>query len=670
MTKSIFKFLFAAALFTAAVSAQVRLPKLISSGMVLQRDANVKIWGWAGAGEQVTLRFNDVVLHAAADSLGMWEMTLPTMSAGGPYTMTIAASDTVTVKNILVGDVWVCSGQSNMELPMSRVRPLYESDIARAENHDIRQFLVPQKYDFNHPQSDVQYGAWKAADPNTVLDFSATAYFFADEQYKKYHVPIGLINTSLGGSPAEAWMSEEALKKFPAQYAEAQKFKDTALIVRIDSLDKARSDEWYARLRWKDEGFNGGQKIWSAPNADTAGWAVMKIPGYWNSTALGPVNGVVWFRKEVMVPAAMAGRQATLILGRIVDADSVFVNGVFVGTTSYQYPPRRYDIPASLLKAGKNAIVVRVISTSGNGGFVPDKQYEIAVAGRTIDLKGEWRYRLGAVMEPLASQTFIRWKPLGLYNAMLSPLLKYNIKGVIWYQGESNAGRPTEYREIFPALIRDWRAQWNQGDFPFLYVQLPNFMETKPLPSESNWALLREAQLKTLSVPNTGMAVAIDIGEWNDIHPLNKKDVGRRLALAAEKTAYGETRVTGSGPIYRSMKVDRSKIVLSFSEIGGGLAVKGGKALTGLAVKGGKALTDLAVKGGKALTGFAIAGSDSHFVFAHAVIRKNTVVVWHEKITHPIAVRYAWADNPAGANLYNKEGLPASPFRTDEWPAK
>jgi len=272
-----------------------------------------------------------------------------------------------------------------------------------------------------------------------------------------------------------------------------------------------------------------------------------------------------------------------------------------------------------------------------------DKQYELVSNGETIDLRGEWRYRLGAVMEPLASQTFIRWKPLGLFNGMLSPLLNYAIKGVTWYQGESNAGRPHEYRKLLPALIRNWRAKWNQGDFPFLIVQLPNFMESHAEPTESNWAMLREAQLQILSIPHTGMAVAIDIGEWNDIHPLNKKDVGKRLALAAEKVAYGDETVIASGPIYQSMKIDGNKIVLSFINTGSGMKAREGD-----------------------LKCFAIAGADKQFVWANAKIEGNTVVIWSESISQPKFVRYAWADNPAGANLYNNEGLPASPFRTDQ----
>ncbi len=369
----------------------------------------------------------------------------------------------------------------------------------------------------------------------------------------------------------------------------------------------------------------------------------MKIPGYWASTALGNVNGVVWFRKKIDVPSSMTGKEATLILGRIVDADSVFVNGLFVGTTSYQYPPRRYIIPPNILKAGDNTIVVRVISNSGEGGFVLDKAYEIDAADTAIDLRGMWQYRLGATMKPLASQTFIRWKPLGLYNAMIAPLLNYRMKGVIWYQGESNAGRPVEYRELLPALIRDWRNHWKQGDFPFLIVQLPNFMEAKSDPSESNWALLREAQRRALSLPNTGMAVTIDIGEWNDVHPLDKKDVGNRLALAAQKVAYQEQQVVYSGPLYQLMRIEGNKIVLTFTNIGSGLMAKG-----------------------CALKCFAIAGADKKFTWADAKIENDNVIVSSSKVLNPVAVRYAWADNPDGANLYNEEGLPASPFRTDE----
>jgi sialate O-acetylesterase len=634
---------FAFFLISLSSFGQVRLPALISDGMVLQRDAHVKIWGWAANHEMVSISFIDSVYSTTANAGGEWVIKLSGLKTGGPFTMTINASNMITISNIMIGDVWVCSGQSNMELPMKRVSPIYETEIANSENPYIRHFTVPQKYNFNTPQPDMESGTWQMANPNTILNFSAVAYFFAKELYEKYHVPIGLINSSLGGSPAESWISEESLKKFPEHYNEAQRFKDNSLINQIENSDKERIDTWYNQLRQKDEGYKDPLKPWFSTDVNTSDWDIIKVPGYWANGALGAINGVVWFRKDIYIPASMAGKPANLILGRIVDADSVYMNGIFVGTTGYQYPPRRYDIPANLLIKGKNVLVVRVINNIGKGGFVPDKPYELVSGDHTIDLKGDWKYRLGAEMEALESKTFIRLKPVGLYNAMISPLLNYSIKGVIWYQGESNTGRPLEYSTLFPALINDWRNNWNQGEFSFLFVQLANYMETKNQPAESNWALLREAQLKTLSLPNTGMAVTIDIGEWNDIHPLHKKDVGKRLALAAQKIAYGEHKIVYSGPIYQSMKIAGNKAILTFSNIGGGLVAKAGE-----------------------LNYFAIAGIDKQFVWAKAKIENDTVIVWSENVPNPIAVRYAWADNPEGANLYNIEGLPASPFRTDK----
>lgn len=622
---------------------QVRLPRLISDGMVLQRGAQANIWGWAAQGEAVTVHFRGSVYQTRANENGEWKIVLSGLKAGGPDTLQIVASNQITLNDVLVGDVWVCSGQSNMELSMSRASPLYQDEIASSENSQIRHFAVPQKYDFNRPYDDLMSGTWKKADPENVLTFSAVAYFFGRELYAHYKVPIGLLNASLGGAPAEAFMSEKALEAFPDHLAEARRFKDATAIVNIETADRVRIDAWYQRLREIDKGHPDTARSWYSPECDTTGWSLMNVPGYWADQGLGAVNGVIWFRREFDVPASFAGKPARLNLGRIVDADSVFVNGMFIGTTSYQYPPRRYDVPSGVLTGGKNVLVVRVINSSGKGGFVPDKAYELVVGDRTIDLKGTWLCKVGATMEPLAGQTFIRWKPLGLYNGMIAPLRNFSMKGVIWYQGESNARRPVEYRSILPALIQDWRAAWRQGDFPFLFVQLPNYMEAKAEPSESNWAMLREAQARTLSVPKTGMAVTIDIGEWNDIHPLNKKDVGRRLALAARKVAYGEKKIVHSGPTFKSAKTVGSKIIITFNNIGNGLVARGGE-----------------------LKQFAISRSDKHFVWAHAKIENNTVVVWSENIPNPVAVRYAWADNPEGANLYNKEGLPASPFRTEE----
>jgi len=632
-------------LFSIQLFAQVKLPKLISDGMILQRNVDLNVWGWAGKGETVTLTFRAKSYNAVANEQGEWKVKLPKQKAGGPYTMLIKGNaNEITVNDILIGDVWLASGQSNMELPMRRVSPYYENEIKNSDCKYIRQFYVPQKYNFNSPETDLVSGSWKSANPKSVLDFSAISYFFAKNIYDKFHVPIGIINASLGGSPIEAWLSEDALKAFPDYYNELQRFKSKELIQQIEQDDNTRIANWYSTLNKNDEGHKS-DAFWSKPDIDVSDWNTMKIPGYWTDSYPKIKNGVVWFRRKINIPASLTGKLSTLILGRIVDADSAFINGVFVGTTSYQYPPRRYTLPAGLLKVGENTIVVRVVSNIGDGGFVPDKRYAIVADNDTVDLTGEWNFKPGAQMNPLAGQTFVRWKPAGLYNAMIAPLTEYGIKGFLWYQGESNTGNPIEYQALLSKLIQNWRESWKQKNLPFLYVQLPNFMKSSSVPSESNWALLRESQFKTLSVPYTGMAVAIDLGEWNDIHPVHKKPVGDRLALIAQKIGYGDTNVVCSGPLFQSQKIVKDSIFLFFNNIGSGLVVKGSQHLNCM----------------------AIAGPDKKFVWASARILNNKIVVWSNKVTNPVAVRYAWADNPENANLYNQEGLPASPFRTDTW---
>jgi sialate O-acetylesterase len=530
-----------------------------------------------------------------------------------------------------------------MVLPMRRVRDLYEDEIAASGNPQIRYFFVPLQYDFNGLKEDFLSGEWKSANPENVLQFSAAAYFFAKTIYDRIHVPIGIVNASVGGTPIEAWMSEEALRDFPAQLEVLERYKDDGYVREIIRKDRARIDAWYARLRKSDEGYSNQESSWFDPATDVSDWRTMRVPAFWADEGFDPVNGVFWFKKEIDLPASMAGKSARLNMGRIVDADSVYVNGAFVGTTSYQYPPRIYWIPEGILKSGKNVIVVRIINSLGKGGFIKDKPYELIAEGDTVDLKGEWRMKPGANMDSLGEQIFVHYTPAGLYNGMIHPLLKTAMKGVLWYQGESNTERPKEYADLFPALIRDWREQWKQGEFPFLYVQLPNYLEAKSQPDESNNAELREAQSKALILPNTAMAVTVDIGEWNDIHPLNKRDVGQRLALTAQNRVYGMKDVVCSGPLYESMEKKGNKIILTFSHVGGGLIARGGGPLRH----------------------FAIAGRDGKFVWADAEIVDDKVIVWNNSIADPVAVRYAWADNPEGANLYNREGLPASPFRTN-----
>ncbi len=628
--------------YTSSALGAVTLPRLISNGMVLQRNAKVKLWGWAEPGEKVKLQFKGKTYQATTNPAGKWAVSLAPQPAGGPYTLEIQASNHITVTDILMGDVWVCSGQSNMELPLERVKYKYPPEIAQAENSKIRQFSVATRYNFVGPQEDFPAGTWEPANPKTVLQFTAVGYFFARELYQKYKVPIGLIKASVGGSPAEAWLSAEALQAFPKHQQTAAKMKQDAYRDSIQKSESAVSQAWYAQLQNQDRGLHEN-KPWYDPTYDATNWATMPVPGFWENYGLKNTNGVVWFRKEIEVPARMVGQPAQLWLGRIVDRDSVYVNGQFVGATGYQYPPRIYTLSANLLKPGKNLIAVRVINSVGAGGFVLDKPYEIMAGDQKLPLASLWQYRLGATATPLGPTTFFQYQPGGLFNALTAPLTSYTIKGVIWYQGESNATRPQEYQQLFPAVITDWRQHWQQGNFPFLFVQLANFMEAKAEPGESSWAALREAQLKTLALPQTAMAVAIDVGEWNDIHPLNKKTVGQRLALAAQKVAYGDQKVVHSGPLYQSMHRDKNKVILRFTHTGSGLMAKGGGELQH----------------------FAIAGADKKFVWAKARIEKNKVIVWSEQVPQPVAVRYAWADNPEKANLSNQEGLPASPFRTD-----
>lgn len=623
--------------------SEVRLPKLISDGMVLQQNAKVKVWGWADKGEKVSIQFNNQAFQTNADTDGKWLIIVSTPKAGGPYEMHITGANYLVIKDILIGEVWLCSGQSNMVLPMERVKEKYPEEIAKANNPEIRHFFIQTRYNFNKTLDDFPSGRWETATSANILRFSATAYFFARDLYNKYHVPIGLINASVGGTPVEAWISEDGLKSFPHHLALTEQVKDSAYVNQIRRKEANVSNQWYSELRKNDEGLNGPVK-WFDPNYDASSWETMTLPNFWEDQGLRNTNGVVWFRKEIDVPESMTGKTAKFFMGRIVDSDSVYVNGTFVGTIGYQYPPRRYQIPKDILKPGKNIIVARVINTSGKGGFIKDKTYEIRVGNEAIDLKGTWQFKLGAAAKPLAPTTFFQYKPVGLYNGMIAPLISYGIKGVIWYQGESSVDNAAEYHQLFSTLIQDWREKWKQGNFPFLFVQLANFMEPKDQPSESSWAELREAQLQTLNVPETGMAVIIDSGEWNDIHPLNKENVGKRLALAARKVAYHDKNLVFSGPLYQSMKVKKNKVILTFSNIGSGLMTKGGNELQH----------------------FAIAGADKKFVWAKAKITGNKVEVWSDAIKNPVTVRYAWADNPDTANLCNKEGLPASPFRTDK----
>lgn len=559
--------------------------------------------------------------------------------------MTIAGkSETITLENIMVGDVWVCSGQSNMEWDLQNSNNAKE-EIANANDKMIRHFKVSRTYS-DKPEEKLEGGPWQVASPEVAGSFTAVGYFFAKNLRQEENVTIGLLNTSWGGSRLEPWMSADALG-FPDAKGVLTKIRQD----QEKQMQAAKENliKHLGKLPEKDEGLQGEKAVWAAADLNESDWNTMELPSLWEQRGLANLDGIVWFRKTIELSEAEAAAGITLGLGKIDDADITWVNGQKVGETNGYNTDRVYEVPASVLKSGKNVITFRAEDTGGGGGVHggADLMYVKTSAGER-PLSGEWKYKIGEARFS-AAVTGIHQTPTVLYNKMIHPMLDFPIKGAIWYQGESNTGGEDayKYRDLFAKMIKDWRQRWNSGEFPFLYVQLANFMQPQAEPGESGWAMLRESQTKTLSsTPNTGQAVIIDIGEANDIHPRNKQDVGYRLALAAQKVAYGKNDIVYSGPIYKSMKKDGNKIRLGFDHVGSGLMAKD--------------------KYGY-LKSFAIAGADKKFVWAQAIIDGEEVVVWSDKVPNPVAVRYAWADNPDDANFYNKEGLPASPFRTDEW---
>jgi sialate O-acetylesterase len=638
-------------LFSLSVSAKVVLPQLVSSHMILQRESPLTIWGWAEAKEKVVISFNGKTYKTITGDRGSWTVKIGKMKAGGPFKMIIKGENTIILDDIMLGDVWFCSGQSNMALPMERLKEAYPQVIEKDHFPLIRNFFVPTKANLSGEAKDLPPGKWVPATGTGILSFGGTSYFFAKTLFQKYKVPIGIINSSVGGTPIEAWMSRDAFLTNPGQIRKINNFRDSVFMANYQKKLKEKNLSRPATSApIVDEGLSGPVK-WIDPDFDASGWRKFWMPGYWADQGIRNINGIFYFRKEIQIPAEMSGQQAKLYVGRIIDADSVFLNGKFIGNTTYQYPPRRYVVPAGLLKAGKNILIVKVISSSGKGGFVPDKNYSLVTPDKKIDLRGEWHFEVGYAQPgknsglrsdaemPLIAQN----EPTGLFNTMVAPAVQFAIKGFVWYQGESNTGDPKAYAQWLPALIKDWRNKWKQGDLPFIYAQLPNFMEANYLPEESNWAQFRQSQLRALSVPNTGMAVTIDAGEWNDIHPLDKKDVGERLALWAEHLAYQDQQITYSGPIYKSNHVNGSELTINFDHSSPGLMIKG---------------TDK-------LSGFALAGEDKVFYWAQARIVGDKVLLSSSMVVKPAFVRYAWADNPDRANLYNKAGLPASPFEAE-----
>ena len=530
---------------TSMVDAKVKLPALISDGMVLQHEQPIKVWGTADAGESVQVKFLKnatptgvkggklkVAYTVTADANGRWTLTLPAMKPGGPYILQV---NDIELKDILVGDVWLCSGQSNMELPVSRVTDMFRDEIAAYENTNIRQLKVPNIFNFHAPQADLpDYVAWKPLTQENVMNFSALGYFFAKAMYEKNSIPVGLINSSWGGTPVEAWISEEGLKEFPKYINDKRQYEDDAYLKSIKQTEGLSFYRWNTSLYQGDAGLHEATP-WYAANYNDKDWKTVDLFSTdWGTNGLNPINGSHWFRKEVEVPQDWNGKEATLRLGCIVDADSVYVNGTFVGTISYQYPPRIYTIPAGVLKAGKNTVTIRLISNNSYPHFVKEKPYKIICGNEEVSLQGEWKYRLGAPMPPAPGMMFFCYEPVCLYNAMIAPLQNYGIRGVLWYQGESNVDRRNEYAALLTALIADWRNTFGNPELPFYIVELADFLSRDDVSGRQAWAEMRKEQAKVAETNrNTRLIRNSDLGEWNDIHPLDKKTLGQRAAESA-----------------------------------------------------------------------------------------------------------------------------------------
>lgn len=632
-----------------SVFAKVELPPMFSSNMVLQQQSEPLMWGNATPLQQVIVytSWNKKTYKAMSDKNGQWKVKIITPAYGGPYTITVSEENTITLNNVMIGEVWLCSGQSNMEWPVGGRGQVanYKEEIANADYPGIR-FLQVNKEKSNIPKESisVRNNGWDICTPITVDNFSSVAYFFAREIHKQTGIPIGVIQSAWGGTVAEAWTSYETLKNIPdfAKQAAVIRSNDS---VAIKSKYDADVKKWNESHFLLDKGFAGIKPVWASTGLNTSGWQTMPLPGFWDNQGLQAFNGVVWFRKNITLPQSLAGKDLVLSLGNIDDEDITWFNGVKVGETKTHATKRVYNIPASIVKPGENTIAVRVNDIRANGGFYGNaSEMYIGLSNNRQSLAGQWLYKISYSAHQLPQVPFVLNNPNHptiLYNAMIHPLRDYKIRGVIWYQGESNASRAYQYRSLFPALIKDWRKQFSSGEFPFYFVQLANYMQKDSLPSESDWAALREAQLMTTKLANTGMAVTIDIGDADNIHPKNKQDVGRRLALIALNKIHKKQNEY-SGPLYKSHTVKNNKVIISFNHAAG------------------------LQKGGNSLKGFAIAGADKKFYWANAVIAGDKVEVFAPQVSKPVAVRYSWGNNPDG-NLYNSAGLPASPFRTDNW---
>lgn len=626
-------------LFSIYSNATIRLPKIFADDMVFQRDKLIPVWGWADANEKIEIRFNKQLKTTKADKNGKWMVRLNAENAGGPFELSVKGKNKLVLKNVLVGEVWICSGQSNMAFTVSEGYNA-EKEINEANFPFIRHFTVERDIS-SLPKDDLKAGKWEVCDKTTVGNFTAVGYFFAKKLYEELKIPIGLINTSWGGTGSETWTSREAF-----EYSD--EFKE--MIAGMPKVNLDSISQIFIKSITKRIEILQGSKI--SPDDATsfkeltfndASWPELNAPELWEPQDLGEFDGVVWLRKTITLSANDAGKTATLELSKIDDEDITYVNGIEVGRNNIWDAKRKYEILAGILKEDENVISIRIVDGGGGGGIYGETaDLKLTVGNTLIPLAGKWKYQVEEVKSDISPNSY----PSLLFNAMVNPLIPFAFQGVLWYQGETNAWRAQQYKKAFPLLINDWRNRWPQGDFPFYFVQLSSFNETN---GDSNngsmWAELREAQTETLQLKNTGMCVTTDIGDPNDIHPKNKQEVGKRLSAIALNNIYQKNRVYG-GPTFKSMEIQGNKIILSFENIGSGLSTPD--------------------KYGY-LKGFEIAGKDQVFYYAKAIILNDKVIVYAENVATPAAVHFGWADDASDNNLYNKEGFPAVPFRTDNW---
>lgn len=624
--------------------AMLKLPAVIDDNMVLQRNQVNNIWGWTDAGKEVTVSFRNKIYKTISGRSGEWLIKLDPAKAGAAgYIIVSSGRESITLKNILIGELWLCSGQSNMEFAMDGFKQTYPEEIANANDDNIRYITINNTFD-NRERPDAAIKVkWSAISRETIEKCSAVGYFFAKKLRERLKVPVGLVVSSWGGTQAQAWVDVNTLNGFPNYKA----VYDTSIkkidFLRLEEIKKKNETLYQERKALSSASFHQMTTV----DYDDNGWEKTKLPGIWEENGHNTLDGIGAYRVYFNVPEGMESKEAVLHLPYIDDVDSSFINGKFIGTWRVWNEPRTYKIPAAVLKAGRNVLTIWVEDTGGGGGMNNDaKGFYLEAEGKSISLAGDAMFKVLAPVEDIAAgvnYASLQNQPSVLFNAMIAPLLHLAFKGVIWYQGESNTYAYVEYRKLFPALISNWRQRFSQKEMPFLFVQLSSFNPNITEPEVSEWAGLREAQTYALKLPKTGMAVTIDVGDQKDIHPQRKKEVGDRLAANAFHIVYGIAKEVYTGPMFSTATVTGNTITISYTNTGSGLITKGDK-----------------------LMGFAVAGADKKFVPAEAIIKENEVMVSAASIKAPLYVRYAWAEAPLNANLYNKEGFPAAPFRTDK----